>query len=92
MTHVFVRVSLCLCVCSQAEQIWSWTKTEGGNLARMSRADIQEMLASGTLAPEVDAMVARHRTSSRLCQAAALGDIGSVDEILEQAIGVQGAG
>ena len=67
----------------EAEQIWSWAKTEGGDMAQMCRADIQEMVASGNLTDDIQTLVKRHRAADQLCLAAAQCDLAAVDEILE---------
>ena len=67
----------------EAEQIWSWAKTEGSDMAQMCRADIQEMVASGNLTDEIQILVKRHRAADQLCLAAAQCDLAAVDEILE---------
>ena len=54
---------------AQAEQIWSWTKNEGGDLAQLSHKDIQEMVASAHLRDDVVVLIARHQAASLLCEA-----------------------
>jgi hypothetical protein len=54
---------------AQAEQIWSWTKNEGGDLAQLSHKDIQEMVASAHLRDDVVALIARHQAATLLCEA-----------------------
>jgi hypothetical protein len=54
---------------AQAEQIWSWTKNEGGDLAQLSHKDIQEMVASAHLRDDVVALIGRHQAATLLCEA-----------------------
>ena len=54
---------------AQAEQIWSWTKNEGGDLAQLSHKDIQEMVASTHLRDDVVALIGRHQAATLLCEA-----------------------
>lgn len=69
----------------EADQIWAWVKTEGedSGLQDLSRNEIQQMVAGGSLLPEIEQLVTRHEEADRLCVAAEHGDATLVRQILQ---------
>ena len=43
----------------EVKQVWQWCQEEGGALWNVSQGELQTMLQSGTLSPEVQEIVTR---------------------------------